>query len=74
MTHISPGLGRTGPDHAGPDDAGPGGAEQDADNVRAAIRLRRQRPEWVIVWSAPLRRFSACPLFRAPSPGQVTAH
>jgi hypothetical protein len=48
-------------------------AEQDADNVRAAIELRRQRPRWVIVWSAPLRRFSAGPLFRAPRGTDLTA-
>jgi hypothetical protein len=32
-----------------------GTADQDAENVRAAARLRDQRPGWVIVWAAPLR-------------------
>jgi len=53
----------------GPDDTGPDQAEQDAANVQAAIELRRQRPTWVVVWSPPLRRFSAGPLFRAPPRG-----
>jgi hypothetical protein len=45
----------------------------DEQDVQAAIRLRRQRPEWVVVWSAPLRRFSASPLFRAPRAAHLTA-
>jgi hypothetical protein len=44
----------------------PDTAGQDAQNVRAAARLRDQRPGWVVVWAAPLRRYSAAPLFRAP--------
>jgi hypothetical protein len=62
-----------GPDDAGPDDSGLSCAEQDAQNVQAAIELRRQRPGWVIVWSCPLRRFSAGPLFRAPCIPDLTA-
>jgi hypothetical protein len=34
--------------------------------VRAAARLRDQRPGWVVVWAPPLRCFSSSPLFRAP--------
>jgi hypothetical protein len=49
------------------------GAAQDAANVRAAGQLRRERPGWVVVWSAPLRRFSASPLFRAPRGTFLTA-
>jgi hypothetical protein len=45
----------------------------DEENAQAAIRLRRQRPDWVVVWSAPLRRFSASPLFRAPRATDLTA-
>jgi hypothetical protein len=54
-----------------PGTPGPGGQEpdtagQDAENVRAAARLRDQRPGWVVTWAAPLRCYSASPLFRAP--------
>jgi hypothetical protein len=51
----------------------PDAAGQDAQNVRAAARLRDQRPGWVIVWAAPLRRFTASPLFRAPRGTHLTA-
>jgi hypothetical protein len=57
----------------GPADSDPDNADQDADNVQAAIELRRQRPTWVVVWSSPLRRFSAAPLFRAPRGPDLTA-
>jgi hypothetical protein len=62
-----------GPHDAAPHDDGPRDAAQDAENVQAAMELRRQRPTWVIVWSAPLRRFSAGPLFRAPRGPDLTA-
>lgn len=42
----------------------PDDAEQDAANVQPAMDLRRQRPTWVVVWSPPLRRFSAGPIAR----------
>ena len=45
----------------------------DQENVQAAIELRRQRPQWVVVWSVSLRRFSASPLFRAPHGTELTA-
>ena len=48
-------------------------AGQDAQNVRAAARLRDQRPGWVIVWAAPLRCYSASPLFRAPRGSHLRA-
>jgi hypothetical protein len=58
---------------AGPRDPAPDAAEQDDEHVQAAARLRRQRPGWVIVWSAPLRRYTAAPLFRAPRGTHLTA-
>jgi hypothetical protein len=45
----------------------------DEENVRAAARLRDQRPGWVVVWAPPLRRYSASPLFRAPRGTHLTA-
>jgi hypothetical protein len=53
--------------------AGLAAAGLDAQNVQAATRLRLQRPSWVIVWSAPLRQFSASPLFRAPRATHLNA-
>jgi hypothetical protein len=50
----------------GPGGQAPGTAGQDAEHVRAAARLREQRPAWTIVWAPPLRCYSASPLFRAP--------
>jgi hypothetical protein len=40
--------------------------DTDAENARAAARLRDQRTGWVVVWAPPLRCYSAAPLFRAP--------
>jgi hypothetical protein len=68
VTQLTP-----GPDGAAPDGSDLSRAEQDAQNVQAAIDLRRQRPGWVIVWSSPFRRFSAGPLFRAPRVPDLTA-
>ena len=45
----------------------------DKENVQAAMELRRQRPQWVVVWSVSLQRFSAGPLFRAPRGTDLTA-
>ena len=56
----------TGSSIPGPLGQEPDTAGQDAENVRAAARLRDQRPGWVVTWSPPLRCFSASPLFRAP--------
>ncbi len=56
-----------------PRDAAPALADQDAEHVQAAGRLRRQRPGWVVVWSVPLRRYTAAPLFRAPRGTHLTA-
>ena len=50
----------------GPGGQAPGTAGQDAEQVRAAARLRDQRPGWTVVWAPPLRCYSASPLFRAP--------
>ena len=57
----------------GPRDQPPGTADQDTGHVRAAALLRDQRPSWVIVWAAPLRRYTAAPLFRAPRGTHLTA-
>ena len=57
----------------GPPDDALDAAEQDAEHLRAAARLRRQRPEWVVVWSVPMSRYSASPLFRAPRGTHLTA-
>jgi hypothetical protein len=43
------------------------------ENIQAAMELRRQRPGWVVVWSVPLQRFSAGPLFRAQRGTDLTA-
>ena len=32
---------------------------QDADRLREAGRLRRERPGWVIIWLAPINEFRA---------------
>ena len=48
-------------------------AGQDAENVKAAARLRDQRTGWIVVWAAPLHRYSASPLFRAPRDTHLTA-
>jgi hypothetical protein len=53
--------------------AGADTAGQDAQNVRAAARLRDQHPGWVVTWAPPLRRFTASPLFRAPRGTHLTA-
>lgn len=45
----------------------------DEQNAQAAIELRCQRPQWVVVWSVSLQRFSAGPLFRAPRGTDLTA-
>jgi hypothetical protein len=56
-----------------PSGAGPDGAALDAGHVQAAARLRRESPCWVVVWSVPLRQYSASPLFRAPRGTFLTA-
>jgi hypothetical protein len=58
---------------SGPLGQAPDAADRDAENVRAATRLRDQRLGWVIVWAAPLRRYTAAPLFRAPRGTHLTA-
>jgi hypothetical protein len=45
---------------------------RDAEQMQAAARLRQQHPGWV-VWSVPLRRYTASPLFRAPRGTHLTA-
>jgi hypothetical protein len=57
----------------GPRGQAPGDAGQDEQNVRAAARLRDQRPGWVVTWAPPLRRFTASPLIRAPRGTHLTA-
>jgi hypothetical protein len=56
----------TGSSIPGPPGQEPDTAAQDTENVRAAARLRDQRPGWVVIWAPPLRCYSASPLFRAP--------
>ncbi len=63
----------TGSSIPGPRDQEPDTPSQDAEHVRAAARLRDQRPGWVITWAAPLRCYSAAPLFRAPRGTQLRA-
>ncbi len=60
----------TGSGIPGPSGQAPDAAEQ---NVRAAARLRDQRPGWVVTWAPPLRRFTASPLFRAPCGTHLSA-
>ena len=43
----------TGSSIPGPRDQEPDTPSQDAEHVRAAARLRDQRPGWVITWAAP---------------------
>ena len=57
----------------GPRDQAPATTDQDAEHVQAAARLRRQRPRRVIVWAAPMRRYTAAPLFPAPRGTRPTA-
>jgi hypothetical protein len=57
----------------GPHDQAPDTADQDAQHMQAAARLRRQHLGWVVVWAAPLRRYTATPLFRAPRSTHLTA-
>jgi hypothetical protein len=40
---------------SGPHGEAPQAPDQDAEQVRAAARLRDQRPGWVVVWASPLR-------------------
>jgi hypothetical protein len=63
----------TGSSNPGPGAQQPDAADQDAEHVQAAARLRDQRHGWVVAWAAPLRRFTASPLFRAPRGTHLTA-
>jgi hypothetical protein len=50
------------------------GADQDDEAcLEAAAQIRRQRPNWVIIWLARTSQFRAWPLFRAPRDTSVTA-
>jgi hypothetical protein len=72
VTGSSPGPGDDPADTTG---------QPDAEHVRAAARLRGcaaarlrgEHPGWVVVWAAPLRRYTASPLFRAPRGTHLTA-
>ena len=56
-------------------------ADADAACRKSAAQIRQQRSNWVVIWAAPLRRYRAWPLFRAPrdisltarTPGELTA-
>ena len=57
-------------------DVVPGGqsaAADDAGRRRAAARIRREHPGWVVIWAARAGRYSAYPLFRAPRGTVATA-
>jgi len=41
--------------------------------LHAAAQIRRERPNWVVIWLARTGRFRAWPLFRAPRDTSVTA-
>jgi hypothetical protein len=64
-----PGHGATGP------------STTDAARQEAAAQIRRDHPDWVVIWSALSGEFPARPLFPAPrdtvatgtTPGQLTA-
>jgi len=58
-------------------------AAPDADAAcrKSAAQIRQQRSSWVVIWAAPMGRYRAWPLFRAPrdtaltarTPGELTA-
>jgi hypothetical protein len=56
---------------------GPGGpglaADDDAARRQAAAQIRDQRPGWIVIWAAPMGRYRAYPLFRAPRDTCLTA-
>jgi hypothetical protein len=41
-------------------------AADEAGHLRAAARIRREHPGWVVIWVARTGRYHAYPLFRAP--------
>jgi hypothetical protein len=53
----------------------PGGVHSanEAARWRAAARLRREHPRWVVIWLASAGTYRAYPLFRAPRETAVTA-
>jgi hypothetical protein len=48
-------------------------AADEAARWRAAARLRREHPRWVVIWLASAAAYRAYPLFRAPRETAVTA-
>ena len=58
MTEAAPGTQRT---------------SDDAAHWRAAERLRREHPRWVVIWLASAHSYRAYPLFRAPRETALTA-
>jgi hypothetical protein len=48
----------------------------DADDAacrKAAAQIRQEHSSWVVIWAAPMGRYRAWPLFRAPRDTCLTA-
>jgi hypothetical protein len=48
-------------------------AAEDEPQWRAAGQLRREHPNWVVIWLASMDSYRAYPLFRAPCGTALTA-
>jgi hypothetical protein len=47
--------------------------DADAACRAAAARIRQEQSNWVVIWAAPMGRYRAWPLFRAPRDTCLTA-